>query len=46
MLVHVGIGQAQFFQLLDEDFGQVKLAQRAGVGAAVGVGGRVDLYIF
>ena len=46
VLVHMGIGQAQFFQLLDEDFGQIKLAQRAGVGATVGVGGRVDLYIF
>ena len=46
VLVHVGIGQAQLLQLLNEDLRQVKLAQRAGVGAAVGVRGRVDLYIF
>ena len=46
VLVHMGIGQAQLLQLLNEDLRQVKLAQRAGVGAAVGVRGRVDLYIF
>ena len=32
VLVHMGIGQAQFLQLLNEDLRQVKLAQRAGVG--------------
>ena len=46
MLIHMGIGEAKRFQLLNEDFGQIKLAQRAGMSAAVRVRGRVDFYIF
>ena len=45
-LMHMGIGKTKLFQLLNEDLGQIKLAQRAGVGAAGRVRGRVDFYIF
>ena len=45
VLINMGIRQAQCLQLVHQNFGKVKLAQRAGVGAAVGVRGRVDLYI-
>ena len=45
VLINTGIRQAQCLQLVHQNFGKVKLAQRAGVGAAVGVRGRVDLYI-
>ena len=46
MLIYMGIGKTKLFQLLNEDLGQIKLAQRAGVGAAGRVRGRVDFYIF
>ena len=46
MLIHMGIGKTKLFQLLNEDLGQIKLAQRAGMGAAGRVRGRVDFYIF